>query len=258
MDGDLYGPAAALYDQLHVGPASPLLVEFFAELAPEGGHALEFGPGTGRVTLAVAERSASVHCLEPSPSMRTVLLTKLAALPHLRERVTVLDGAAPEFRLGPAFDYVYLAAVLEHIPPPARRPFFGAVAAHLAPDGVLAMDMVDDEPVPDEPEREIRSVRQGECRYSRSTAVWPLGPDLAGVRHVYRTYLGEELMATETVERLHHFHRPPDVHADLEAVGLAAVPGPLTDKGTLIARRAHSHGVPGAAPTPGSAHREER
>ena len=138
MDGDLYGPAAALYDQLHVGPASPLLVEFFAELAPEGGHALEFGPGTGRVTLAVAERSASVHCLEPSPSMRTVLLTKLAALPHLRasSHASVVNVLSAGVFMPIPFNAMYAAAKT------ALLSFTRSMAAAWAPDGIRVNGLV--------------------------------------------------------------------------------------------------------------------
>ncbi len=243
-DTDPYAAVAGYYDLLHIGPGSAQLVDFFAEVAPEGGHALEIGPGTGRMTLPVADRSASLVCLERSASMRTVLLTKLGQRPDLRDRVTVLDVAAPGFALNRRFDYVYLAAVLEHVPPEARRPFFTTLLEHLAPGGVLATDMVCDEPVPDQAEREIRDARQGECRFTLSSAAWPLGPDLAAVRHVYRTYHGDELVASQTVQRQHHLHRPEGVLADLRAVGFEPVAGsvltdevtPLDDKGTLVAR----------------------
>ncbi|WP_345573014.1 class I SAM-dependent methyltransferase [Nonomuraea rosea] len=241
---DPYGSSAAYWDRLHIGPNSATLVSFFADLAPVGGHALEIGPGTGRMTLAVARRMAGLHCLEPSSAMRAVLLTKLAGEPGMRDRVTVIDGTAPDFRFDRRFDYIYLAAVFEDVPPEARRPLFAGLAEHLAPGGVLAMDMVHDEAVPDHPEREVRSARQGECHYILSSAVWPLGPDLAGVRRVYRTYYHDTLVATETVECEYHLHRPADVLADLRAAGLTAVGGsavtdevtPLDDKGTLIAR----------------------
>ena len=245
-DTDPYGRVAALYDLLHIGPGSTALVDFFAGLAPEGGHALEIGPGTGRMTLPVAARVASLHCLERSTAMRTVLLTKLIGQPALRDRVTVLDAAVPDIRMDRRFDYIYLAAVLEHVPPQARRQFLASLAERLAPGGVLATDMVHDEPLPDLPERLVREARQGEGRYTLSTAVRPLGRDLADVRHVYRGYYRDDLVDTTVVDRRHHVHRPADVIADLRAVGLEAVGGsavagpeaPLADKGTLVAKHA--------------------
>lgn len=244
-DTDPYGRVAGLYDLLHIGPGSPELVRFFADRAPSGGRALEIGPGTGRMTLAVAEHVDRLYCLERSASMRAVLYTKLAARPELRDRVTVLDAASPDVPFDRPFDYVYLAAVLEHVPHDARRDFFGALAGQLAPGGVLATDMVHDEPVPDQPEREVREAWQGDCRYTLSSAASPLGPGLALVRHVYRTWYRGEVVATDTVQRRHFLHHPDDVLADLTAVGLTSVDGsavtgpdsPLADKGTLVARR---------------------
>lgn len=246
FDTDPYGAVAGYYDRLHIGPGSPLLVDFFVQLAPAGGRALEIGPGTGRMTLPVAERVGSLLCMERSATMRSVLLTKLAGRPDLADRVTILDDAVPSDRLEGTFDYIFVAAVLEHVPTDARRAFFGALAAHLAPDGVLATDMVHDEPVPDQPEREVRSAVQGDCRYTLSSAAEPLGPSLCLVRHVYRTYYRGALVATETVERKHNIHRPAEVFQDLAAIGLRPVAGscftdevtPLDDKGTLVVRHA--------------------
>lgn len=218
---------------------------FFAGRAPEGGTALEIGPGTGRITLAVAEKAASVLCLERSATMRAVLLAKLAERPHLWERVTVLASSSLTFRLGRRFDYVYLAGVLEHVPHAERAAFFGTLAEHLADGGEVAMDMVLAEPVPDCAEHVVDRVRVGECRYEMSMAARPVGDDEAQLRFVYRTYHGDELVATEVVERAHYLHRPAAVRADLAAVGLTPVAGTALssasagddDPGTLVARR---------------------
>jgi SAM-dependent methyltransferase len=218
---------------------------FFAERAPHGGTALEIGPGTGRITVAVAERVASVICLERSATMRAVLLAKLAERPHLLDRVTVLDGAAPEFQLGRRFDFIYLAGVLEHVPHDARAVLFATIAEHLAEGGEVAMDMVVAEPVPDWPERLEDRATVGECRYEMHCAATPTGDARAHLRFVYRTYHRDTLVATEIVERAHHLHRLDPVVADLAEVGLTPVAGsaltPAPDRdddpGTLVARR---------------------
>jgi SAM-dependent methyltransferase len=244
---DPYAIQPGYYDLFRAARGQEALPDprFFADRAPRGGSALEIGPGTGRITLAVAEHAASVVCLERSASMRAVLLAKLAERPHLLDRVTVLAGAAPDFQLGRRFDFVYLAGVLEHIPPHRRAALFAKLTEHLADGGEVAMDMVVTEPVPDWPERVVERVTVGECRYEMSSTARPVAENEAHLRFVYRTYHGADLVATEVVERAHYLHRPDAVLPDLAAVGLTGIAGtalaPTPDReddpGTLVARR---------------------
>ncbi|GAA4139202.1 class I SAM-dependent methyltransferase [Actinomadura keratinilytica] len=249
MSAEPYAFSAGYYELLRTaaGPDGWPPVGFFADLVPEGANVLELGPGTGRITLAVAERAASVYCLERSATMRAVLLSKLAQRPDLLDKVTVLDGAAPDFKLNRRFDMVCFGGVLEHIPVDARLRLFTTIREHLVDGGLLAMDMVLDEPVPEWDEHVRGEVRAGDCRYELSTAVRKLGPDLGRLRYVYRTYLGDELIATESVERDHNLHRREPVLKDLEAAGFEAVGGSVLhaptyrpeedgNPGTLVAR----------------------
>lgn len=226
-DTDPYSVIPGYYDLFRAAEGERALpsVEAFASLAPAGGSALEIGSGTGRITLAVAERVATLWCLERSPTMRAVLLAKLAQRPAYWDRVTVLPGSAPSFELGQRFDYVYLAGVLEHIAPADRAKLFATIAEHLMPGGTAAMDMVLTEPTPEMPERELAEVRLGECRYVHSMRAQPLGPDLSRLHITYRTFRRDDLIATDVVTRLHHMHRPGPVLADLAAAGLTPVPG---------------------------------
>ena len=247
---DPYSVIPGFYDLFRAKEREHALpsVGFFASLAPAGGSALELGPGTGRITLAVAERVASLCCLERSPTMRAVLIAKLAQRPELWDRVTVLPGSAPSFQLGRRFDYIYLAGVLEHIPPADRVKLFTVLAEHLVPGGTAAMDMVLTEPAPDLPERELAEVRLGECRYVHSMRADRLGPDQSKLLITYRTYHQDDLVATDVVTRLHHLHRPGPVLADLAAAGLvpakdyqARVPAAelehVADAGVVVVRK---------------------
>ncbi|GAB3159950.1 class I SAM-dependent methyltransferase [Micromonospora sonneratiae] len=240
---DPYAFAAGYYDLFRRNEDALPSVKFFADLAPPGGHALEIGPGTGRLTLAVAEHAASVLCLERSATMRAVLLAKLAERPDLQARVTVLDVAVPPFRLGRRFDYAYLGGVLEHVRPADRPNLFQALADHLVDGGLLAMDMVLRQPAPDFSERVVDEVRVGECRYELSAAAIALGADESRLTYTYRTFHDDRLIATEKVQRPHHMHRPDPVLADLAAAGLVPAPG-LTfagvaadDPGGVVVRR---------------------
>jgi SAM-dependent methyltransferase len=241
---DPYALTPGWYDLFRAAEGADALpsVPFFAGLAPSEGTALEIGPGTGRITLAVAERAAAVWCLERSPTMRAVLLAKLAGRPGLWDRVTVLPGSAPGFHLGRRFDYVYLAGVLEHIPAADRPALFATIAEHLVPGGIVAMDMVLTLPAPDEPEHEVSQVRLGECRYVYSLQAERIGPDLSRLRMTYQTFHDGELIASDVVTRLHNMHRPGPVQADLAAAGLL----PVTGTGAETDAAAAASAIPGA------------
>ncbi|MCP2341114.1 class I SAM-dependent methyltransferase [Actinomadura rupiterrae] len=244
--GDPYAITPGYYDLFRANENALPSVSFFADLTPPDADALEIGPGTGRLAVAVAARARSLTCLERSPTMRAVLISKLAQRPDLRPKVTVLDGAAPAFALGRTFDYVYLGGVLEHVPPGDRPELFAAIAAHLKPGGLCAMDMVLRMPSPDQAERVMDEQDLGDCRYILSASAERLGPDLSKLRQTYRTYLRGELIATESVERLHNMHRPEPVLKDLAAAGLHPAEGdglaqatPLPDDpGAVVVRKA--------------------
>lgn len=246
-DVDPYAFTPGYYDLFRAKDGDQALpsVAFFAGLAPIGGSALELGPGTGRITLEVAKRAASVYCLERSATMRAVLVAKLADQPSLWDRVTVLAGTVPSFELGRQFDYIYLAGVLEHVPATDRPLLFGSVARHLVPGGIAAMDMVLTLPTPEMPETDLDVVRLGDCRYVYAVRAERLGPDLSRLYMTYRTYHRGELISTEEVSRLHNMHRPGPVLADLAAAGLvpAHVPAPRVprkdsiDPGAVVVRK---------------------
>jgi len=244
-DTDPYSLTPGYYDLFRAVEGERALpsVGIFVALAPAGGSALELGPGTGRAALKVAERVATLCCLERSPSMRAVLLAKLAQRPELWDRVTVLPGSAPSFRLGRRFDYIYLGGVLEHISQPDRARLFAAIADHLEPSGTAAMDMVLTESTPDMAESEVAEVRLGECRYVHSMRAQQINPDLSRLHDTYRTYHRDDLIATEVVTRLHHMHRPGPVLADLAAAGLVPAQDRAGEVAALKAELADDPGI---------------
>jgi len=244
-DTDPYSLTPGYYDLFRAVEGERALpsVGIFVALAPAGGSALELGPGTGRAALKVAERVATLCCLERSPSMRAVLLAKLAQRPELWDRVTVLPGSAPSFRLGRRFDYIYLGGVLEHISQPDRARLFAAIADHLEPSGTAAMDMVLTESTPDMAESEVAEVRLGECRYVHSMRAQQINPDLSRLHDTYRTYHRNDLIATEVVTRLHHMHRPGPVLADLATVGLVPAQDRAGEVAALKAELADDPGI---------------
>lgn len=247
-DHDAYGPRAAYYDLFaaHRADREPPSVRFFTGRTPPGARVLDVGAGTGRVSLAVADRAGEVCALEPSPAMRAILLAKLAGRPDLWPRVTVLDHAAPAFRLPRSFGYAYLAGVLQHLAPAQRPELFATLARHLDPGGLLAVDMIcgdDDDGRPPAPVDE--RLRLGASSYTLRYSATPAGPDRQCVRLEYRVTHPGATASAEVVEHVRHLHRCTPVVAELRAAGFEVVggsavrrePGPA-DGGTILARYA--------------------
>jgi SAM-dependent methyltransferase len=238
---------AAYYDLLAEAQGSAALpsVAFFASHARPTHRVLDVGAGTGRIALAIAERGNHVYCLEPSAAMRAVLLAKLAGKPSLRDRVTVMPGAAPTFQLPNLFDYAYLAGVVQYLPGDSRPQLFDTLTRHLRPGAILAIDMIGGRPGTGWPARPVADIAVGDGNYSLHCAATPDGPTALRMRLVYCTALRDQFVTKTTVERVRHFHPALDTMVDLRAAGFVITGGSAThpdgdtdtpaDGGTLIA-----------------------
>ena len=154
-------------------------VPFYKERAAEtGGPVLEIGCGTGRLTIPLARAGHEVWAVDVSAAMLDQLRAKLAReAPEVRARVhvvrqdaTALDLPVRDFRLAAIpFNVLMLIPDLA-----AERRMLTAAAAHLAPGGVLALDVMNPltltldaeaKPSPSEPRRNPRTGN----RYIRNT-----------------------------------------------------------------------------------------
>ncbi|MFI1094176.1 class I SAM-dependent methyltransferase [Streptomyces sp. NPDC020917] len=220
---DSYESVAGLYDLIAAaqGESAPPRISAFAELAQPGMRVVDVGAGTGRVALAVGARDANVWCVEPSASMRSALLSKLAQRPALWPHVTVTAGQAPGMGLDGRFDYAYLAGSLQFLDAADRRATFAELSDHLAPGAILALDMVDDlsvTPDPDGVDTTVAEVRVGRSRYTLRAAVTAAAAGRADIRYRYITECGTH-RAVQTMRRTRYFHPFDDVHADLTVAG---------------------------------------
>jgi SAM-dependent methyltransferase len=129
---------AEIYDERYVGPFAQDTagaVPFLKELAGDG-PALELGIGTGRVALPLAEARVEVHGIEASEAM----LAKLKAKPG-GDRIPVTVGSFADFSLRTRFRLVYVVfnTFFGLLTQEEQVDSFEAVARHLTPDGVFAM-----------------------------------------------------------------------------------------------------------------------
>jgi SAM-dependent methyltransferase len=158
---------AEVYDQTYAAQFGPSavgpVVGLLAELA-QGGPALEFASGTGRVALALSARGIAVHGIELSPHMAGQLRAKPGA-----ETVPVTIGDMTSTRVPGTFRLVYLVAntIMNVTTQDDQLAVFANAAAHLAPGGCFVVEVL----VP-----QLRRVP-----LSESARVFTLNPDHVGI-----------------------------------------------------------------------------
>ena len=126
--------SAAMFDPAVLDPAVALL----AELA-DGGRALEFAVGTGRVALPLSERGVPVSGIELSPHMADKLREKPGA-----QRVEVTVGDMTSTRVEGTFRVVFLVwnSIMNVTTQDEQVAVFENAAAHLEPGGVFVLEVL--------------------------------------------------------------------------------------------------------------------
>ncbi|MFE2347922.1 class I SAM-dependent methyltransferase [Kitasatospora cineracea] len=138
-----YAVSAEFYDLLQAEGDRWRARRWFAAAAGRARQGIvDFGAGTGLVTEVLLESSGvPVHAVEPAPAMRTVLMSRAAALgADRRARLTVHPGRAEEAGLVEVADLAVAANVVGCVEPAARRALWRAAAGALVPGGLLLFD----------------------------------------------------------------------------------------------------------------------
>lgn len=141
MTIDLYA-APGVYDLLFDDRSDD--VRFYVGLCRGHGRVLEYGAGTGRVTVPVARAGCSVVAVEREPAMLDGLRERLSREPdELRARVTPAPGDATTLDLDERFERVLFPFNgLAHLhSAEALWGFFTMVRKHLTPMGLFAFDL---------------------------------------------------------------------------------------------------------------------
>jgi SAM-dependent methyltransferase len=125
--------AADMFDPAVVNP----VVDFLVELAG-GGAALEFGIGTGRIALPLAQRGVPVHGIDLSQAMVARLRAKPGA-----EQIGVTIGDFATTRVQGTFSVAYLVfnTILNLTTQDEQVACFQNVAAHLEPGGCFVIEV---------------------------------------------------------------------------------------------------------------------
>jgi SAM-dependent methyltransferase len=125
--------AADMFDAKAVGP----VVDLLTELAGDG-PALEFGIGTGRIALPLAQRGVPVHGIDMSKAM----VARLRAKPG-GDQIGVTIGDFSTTSAGGTFSLVYLVfnTISNLTTQSAQVACFRNAAAHLKPCGCFVIEV---------------------------------------------------------------------------------------------------------------------
>jgi len=127
---------AARYGHEHARIDTPLTVGYLGDLAA-GGDVLEFGVGTGRLAVPLAEKARSVVGVDSSGDMLAAAGT--ATLP---DNLTLVQGDAASWTSDRRFDLVLCVynLLLHFTTQDAQLAVIRNAAAHLAPGGSLVVE----------------------------------------------------------------------------------------------------------------------
>lgn len=141
-DGHFGEPVAARYDadeslMFEPGAVAPA-VDLLARLAGQG-PALEFGVGTGRLALPLADHGVPVHGIDLSRAMIRRLQAKTGG-----DAISVTVGDFAETRVPGTFSLVYLVfnTIMNLTSQSSQVACFRNAAAHLQPGGCFVIEVM--------------------------------------------------------------------------------------------------------------------
>lgn len=147
---------------------APAIAAALAGLNPDD-VLIDLGAGTGLGTMSAVEHTAArVWALEPTQTMRAVLLHRVAACPEASSRVSVVAGAVPADlgALPSPVAGVIATHVLGHLTPDDRAQVWAWLADHLTPEGVAVVTyQAAHATTADQPDRVVEEARIGEHIY---------------------------------------------------------------------------------------------
>jgi SAM-dependent methyltransferase len=163
-------------------------------------NVLEIGAGTGLITTLLADWTpAEIFALEPSASMRAVLLSRLSSRPELLERVTVLPCDALSVDLDEPAEAVVMINVMYALEPDYRKRLWPVLAAQLEPAGLLVFTWRDGGPPAPRPLQELDSRQVGRHTYTVLSEILQGDGETFGARYLYRVTEGEKVVSEEEI-----------------------------------------------------------
>jgi SAM-dependent methyltransferase len=228
MAADPYAESGEFIDVLSRGAWQALrapIAEALRQALPQQGPIIDVGAGTGLGTVLVADtvEGGDIIAVEPSPVLRAVLLSRLAAAEPLRRRVTVLATDVGGMRLPARVGGVLAINMIGHLSPQRRREFWADLRQRLAPGAPLIVNLQPPAEVTTIPESPFVSVPIGGRTYQGSGGARPAGDEAVTWTMRYRILDGEGVVEREiVVDYQWHVLSPARLLDELSAAGYVA------------------------------------
>ena len=222
---DGYAATAGTYDLFNASVRAAQMAALEAvmpQFRPEIGPVLDIGAGSGLNTLLILERvpEAQVLAVEPSPSMRALILAKVAARPEWFARVTIRPEDFFSSTLPACIGGAILLGTLGHFDAGERAAVLAELADRLPVGGVALIDF---QP-PEQPRRvepfEFTAATIGDLSYRCIAEAWPVEADVMHWRMTYLTLEGERVLVEDTAEHEYRHPAPMKVAGEAAQVGL--------------------------------------
>lgn len=164
---------------------------------------VEIGAGSGVGTRVIAsECRAEIMALEPNPTMRAMLLSRVASDPDLSGRVTVLAGAAPVGlgELPARVEAAVVAHVLGHLTEQQRLSTWADLAARLSSGArVLVTVGGDQQSRATDPGEVVETRRLGRHTYTARHQDSPTDDGCSTFKSLYQVHDGDRLLRERAV-----------------------------------------------------------
>ena len=142
---DYYIQSAEMYDILsdsHWNLREPSFVDTIKLINISEGNWINVGAGTGQELSIIAKTLPDVHlfAIEPSPSMRIGLMTRLMMLPEIQDRVTVIADSFQNATLPDSFSVATICGCIGYFDAQDRAKLWHRLANGLCDGGVVLAD----------------------------------------------------------------------------------------------------------------------
>jgi SAM-dependent methyltransferase len=142
MSSGFYATVARYYDAEHQDKVDDL--NMYSQLAEQyPGPIFEVASGTGRVMIHLAQEGHEIHGIDIEPAMLDYARRKVADLPHLRDKMTFIQGDITKYASDKKYKLVIVPynGLLHFHDQDQQLEVLRRLRALVADDGVLVLDL---------------------------------------------------------------------------------------------------------------------